>query len=534
MSGGSAARPSAGRRRDPRLRPALWSTAGVLPLPGPPYLEHVERLLTAHGRGPLPDGGGPSPDEAPPKPGQPLWMPGALEGILAVRVTPDDSSPTPPLAAAAIVRACEQPLGTISLHTVADRLADLSGPSDVDRLVRLVRVDSLAGRLRLAELARWLCRSGTRLRQVQSGIALLGSVGGPQDRTLVTTLGLLSVLTRQSVAALRGILPDAEAAVFELARRTSGWGRIHAVHGLQGTTTPRIQDWLLRGGYDSGVIDEELAGIAALSGDLAGALQGDVDDDLLHHAGRLLTALRWGGPAEDLADYPEGGVAIEFYLRSAAEAVPTIEILAVVQTLDRYLKDGAVRNPHLDATASRRLSWLTAELLSRPVWPGVAEGALACRDIDAFCLAVQPAARAGIDVRPAVLGRLEKDALEPFLWDRLLRRATPEQIALTVTLAERVLVGRRPDADVSPEAGESERLGECLVTILGRLHGRPGRGWPLVAAALGHPGVRVRRSALRLLHAWPADDRPASVRTLVERLRWTEADPELRALFAGL
>jgi hypothetical protein len=32
----------------------------------------------------------------------------------------------------------------------------------------------------------------------------------------------------------------------------------------------------------------------------------------------------------------------------------------------------------------------------------------------------------------------------------------------------------------------------------------------------------------------PDEDRPAVVRTLVERLRWTQVDPELRALFAGL
>ncbi|AMM21181.1 hypothetical protein AX769_14865 [Frondihabitans sp. PAMC 28766] len=113
------------RARATRPRPAIWSPTGCDPLPEPDACER---------RG---------------------------------------SGPQPHLAAQAIHEACRRPLGTIIVHTVAERLAAFTGPQDLDDLLAEVRIESPIGRLRLHELGQWLFRYGTCLSQVQAGLALL-------------------------------------------------------------------------------------------------------------------------------------------------------------------------------------------------------------------------------------------------------------------------------------------------------------------------------------------------------------------------
>lgn len=537
MSRGSSARPLAGRHHSTptKMGPAVWSRDGVLPLPGIAYFDHLNTLLPDCASGPVPNGGAPYPDAEPPQPGDIVWLPGAFEGVMSLR-GPLGSGPEPMLAAAAIAEACRKPLCTIAVHTVADRLAALPEHSDVDRLLGELRIDSVVGRVRLAELARWLCRFGTRLRHVQAGLALLATVGGRQDRLLVLRLGLLDTVTMRAVEALRGILLDPEPALFVLAKQTHGWGRIHAVRGLRGTTRPDIQDWLLRGGYVSGVIDEELAGIAVISGDLAGALQGDVDAELLHHAGHLLETVCAGGPVdvEGLDDYPEGGLALEMYLHCASDAPPTVEILSVAQSLDDYLKGYSHDNRHLDDFTRSRLLRLVSALLARPVWREAAATALRSPSIVEFRPALHAAIKVGIDVRPFVQERLESNPTEPFLWTAVLKGVPSCQAVQYFDRAECLLNPASRATGASTEQWPSDPVDRCLAVVLSQLANHPGMSWPLIANGLEHPVVRIRRTALRALEAWPTSSWPVDARPLLERLRWVEPDRALRALFVEL
>ncbi|SDY51365.1 hypothetical protein [Herbiconiux ginsengi] len=197
------------RARRATIRPALWSPDGVEPLPGTTYLEHL---------------------------------------------APHDGD-APLLAAAAVLEACRNPLGTTSVHTVAERLTALQGPHDVDRMLEAIRLDVRVSRLRLAELGRWLCRFGVRDWQVKGGLALLGISGTPGDAGLVARLGLLDDVTLYAAVALRNLLPPAEAesALFDLAKKVEGSGRIHCVNRLKNSRRPDVADWLLQGGHDSAV-----------------------------------------------------------------------------------------------------------------------------------------------------------------------------------------------------------------------------------------------------------------------------------------
>ena len=349
------------------MRPALWSPDGVEPLPGTTYLEHLERLLPAEGRGPLPNGGFPLPDEPEHEPGSAGWWRSSLDGVMSVRGG-RSTGDSPLLAAAAVLEACRNPLGTVSVHTVAVRLTALQSPQDVDRMLEAIRLDVRASRLRLAELGRWLCRFGVHAWQVKGGLALLGVSGTPGDVPLVARLGLLDAVTLYAAVALRNLLPAAEAEIFDLAKQVEGWGRIHCVLRLKNSRRPDVADWLLRGGYDSGVMVEELAYVAVTTGGLVAALQGTVDEEQLDHAGILLAAMAVGGPAEDMSDWPAGELALELYLDRMETAPASLERLSSLRTIHRYLCRDAGRNPHLSDSARVALRGRLRGVLARADW----------------------------------------------------------------------------------------------------------------------------------------------------------------------
>jgi hypothetical protein len=178
-----------GQRRDGR------ALDNVAPLPGVPLLDHLEALLPADGRGPLAQGGEPLPDEPPPDPNEMRFTAGSLDGVSAVRGGTGASQEQEPLVAAAatldVLRS--QPTSS-AVHLVAKRLAMLEGPTAFDRLLSAINAARGVDRQRLATLARWLCTHGVDRQQVKAGLALLGVSGTPEDRQLITKLGLLEEL----------------------------------------------------------------------------------------------------------------------------------------------------------------------------------------------------------------------------------------------------------------------------------------------------------------------------------------------------
>jgi hypothetical protein len=135
---------------------------------------------------------------------------------------------------------------------------------------------------RLREIGRWLAEYGTRRHAVALGILLLGLAGDQRDRDLLLLLGSLEDRTLYAAVALTRSQPDRDQALFDLAQRVSGWGRIHAIRRLAVTQDPQIKGSLLRHGFRNQILDEYLAHLAATTGDLYSALiTPPVDDELI-------------------------------------------------------------------------------------------------------------------------------------------------------------------------------------------------------------------------------------------------------------
>jgi hypothetical protein len=75
---------------------------------------------------------------------------------------------------------------------------------------------------------------------------------------------------------------------------------------------------------------------------------------------------------------------------------------------------------------------------------------------------------------------------------------------------------------------------QSLDFVVSALEEWPGRGWPLIEAALRSPGVRLRSVAVRALAAWSHDDWTDTVNASVHEALDREPESDLRARLEAL
>ncbi len=162
---------------------------------------------------------------------------------------------------------------------------------------------------KLYELVHWLVINSPDREVIKFSLAILGRFNTPQTE-LFLLFGMHEEFTLYSAVALQNTLSspiDAENALLTLAKRVTGWGRIHLVERLAKNPSQEVKNWLLREGYKTSVMYEYLAYTCATAGDLQTALaQPSVDIALLVATGEMIEALIMGGPAEDMHDYEAG------------------------------------------------------------------------------------------------------------------------------------------------------------------------------------------------------------------------------------
>lgn len=489
------------------------------------YLAHALALSALHGPGPWPDGGAPLPDAKPPAE-QPFLSEVVFEGIRTHHGAAGAGEADAILDLVARIGALTSgPPDNAALEALHEAAAAVSPLGVADVLVRECTERDLDGG-RLREVGRWLAENGGRRAAVAVGIILLGVAGDTRDRSLLLLLGALEDLTLYATVALLRSQPDRDRAVFELARRVDGWGRIHAVERLAGTGDPEIKGWLLREGYRNGIMNEYLAHLAATTGDLAGALAADpVDDDLIDGAGGILLALCNGGPARDMTDYEDGPVAVERYLVQVGRRPPVLGRMAIVGTLDRSLAglpwDGPVR-----AALSARCTGLT----DRADWRATLTDAVGSDDLEVFRPAIWPATTIGVPIRDRLKHHLPAAPFDMDLWWPLVD--DPGDFDEVVELATELL----PLDDLATGPGSTFALFAgptgVLDVVVSRLADHPGTGWPLIRAALSNETIHNRNMALQALAAWPTV--PAEVAAAVREAARIEPDDRLRAAMTAL
>lgn len=370
----------------------------------------------------------------------------------------------------------------------------------------------------------WLATRGTHRSPVKVGIALIGVTSVDDARDVLLTLGRHDELSLYVAAALVNGDSEPEASLWELARKADGWGRVHAVEHLSASKNPAIQAWLLRDGFRNRIADEYLAYTAAVTGDLAAALnRHDVDESLLRGARDIVRALLGGySPTFDIDDYDRAADTVANLLRHLRDRACELEDFLAVDAIGGYLEDRVADWDERSTrgwTVARRV-WMESvcgQILSRPVWRDLVEQGLKADDDATFHAADQVARRLGIETFDAHLGRLHSHPLDQTSWLRAMRDCSPRRVDELLALAEEKL----PLDEIATGPADSGGVGSdyaahrCLGVVLQELDRFSGKGWRLIATGLRSPVVWNRNMALRALAAWDRRDWPAEVGRLL-------------------
>lgn len=507
-----------------------WTLDAIEPHPGTSLIAHVEALLPAAGRGPLPNGGEPLPDAPPNDPSKIRWSAGSLDGVLALRGGGSTKGNASSAAAGAVIAALRGKPDRHKIHVAVERLNEVDGPQAMDRLLPAILSERKLDKARLLTFARWICLHEGRRNAVKAGIALLGVCGTPDDAALIERLGLLEELTLYALVALTNVLAQPEKVIFDLAQQVRGWGRIHAIQRLSNTDNPAIQRWLIRGGAENGVMTEEIAFVAATTGHLREALEGDVDDELLDHGGELLRALATGGPSEDMSDYADGAAAMRAFVSRVAVAEPSLDRLDTLTTLERYLGATAAQNPHLSTDEREALGKRIETILQGARWSSLVREKLASQDLAEVKRAIDKCGRFELDAVPVVIGWLRRNPIDDHLWYWLLERAKGVPLDDVLGLAEVLLpldaLANGPEDNLG--LGPEYAADNCLGLVVQRLARETEQGWRFIRIALQNRVTRNRNLSLRALKAWPRSSWPSDANELLRSIAWREPEDDVR------
>jgi len=135
-----------------------------------------------------------------------------------------------------------------------------------------------------------IVKTSNNVELIKLGIGLLGLFDideSNEAQEVIITLSSYDDFTLYAVVATAN-WPNGNDAIFKIAKRVVGWGKIHAVERLE-PETDEIREWILRDGCSNGVVDAYLGLACAVKGDLISALRKDsMDKELFNNANQEL------------------------------------------------------------------------------------------------------------------------------------------------------------------------------------------------------------------------------------------------------
>ncbi|MEJ0038513.1 MAG: hypothetical protein WDO68_20960 [Gammaproteobacteria bacterium] len=453
------------------------------------------------------------------------WVPGALEGLGTRHMQWDGSAKA------------------VQTITLLQQIAAGSAPAEA-ALYELLRADDVvtfyddaldyaAARIPDAEpilhdLARRLATQSRDRGPVKFGIAMLGSMGDESDLEIVRTLALHDEFGLYAAGAIAELAPQRQQALFEMARKLTGWGRIEAVTLMTATPDPKLRRWLLTEAFRNDVTPQYLAYQCATIGDLADAMSDPANaTDMRFLAGvsDLIQSLIKPGPSRDSQTYEQiPDVAIS-YLRDVQGRQDSIDFLLTAQMLNEYASAGPWS---ADQKASVRK--LAAPIIADKSWRRRVIAALS-DDHGNLEQAEVAAARLSIETFDLHMKRLAKNGAVPERWRLAFSAADPRQLASLMNVAEKTFGPRFARGAI----GRANTSDAALEAVLQGVAKYPGAGMPIVDASLVDISPVVRRAAVETLVRWGGPYlRDMTVRAALSAAADGETDEALKARMVAL
>ena len=179
-----------------------------------------------------------------------------------------------------------------------------------------------------------------------SCLELLNTGENTQVRNLIKVFALSDEFTLYCLFIMRQ-WPDANAAIFDVAKHVFNWGRIHAVERLE-PENDEMRHWLLTEGWQNGVMAEYSALTCVEKSGLSERLNaGALDEAEFTAAGELIVPLLNEGPVAGISGL--GDNACDFladYLTLAEQRAKTETDFSAVSAILDYCKSQEI--PRLD------------------------------------------------------------------------------------------------------------------------------------------------------------------------------------------
>jgi hypothetical protein len=325
---------------------------------------------------------------------------------------------------------------------------------------------------------------------VKYGLVILELMADLDDdeKTAVRRLALSDEFTLPALWVMSK-WKNGNAEIFGLAKKVTGWGRIHAVARLK-PETPEIRRWLLLEGINNDVMPQYSALTVWKKAGIGELLHGSLSDEDFHAVSLIISALINEGPVQGISgiDHPEEYLTDYLY---AAETVSLdIDDYDTVFDIDCWASNGEHEFPDI---AERCADILSTELCEDSVREAARTGC-----------GLKLAEALGIDVADDFYEFFCNDyenqfhqcgflTSDPRYYNRVLD-VFREKLPLNMMSAE---PGTTPFGQESTANYFIE-----LESILFDIGDHPGTGEDLVTAGLRAPGVMTRNAALNALLSW--------------------------------
>jgi hypothetical protein len=465
------------------------------------------------------------------------WAAGAADGVATHHMGSSKQEATAKRAAM-LIEEIAQSGAMRPQKALYSLLRDESALDLVDEVLRILTARQIPIEPHLSRLAVRLATESADRAPVKFGLALLGILQLREHVDTAITLGTHDEFTLFAAVALKNMLDDSSSALWNLARRVDGWGRIQVVERLVPTDNAEIQRWLRTEGFRNSIMYEYLSHTAAVHGRLREGLEApNVSEADLMAASEIIRALISGNgaPAEGIDAYDDAAEVCRLYLEHVPRHPRAIGHFLTMRAILDYVRDDK-RDPSTrlkngwSETSVEDVEQTAAALSAHDLWLPLIQSGLRSEDEAEFHDASRSAQYLDLDTFDFHWARLIRNTKDGGRWSYVMQRANADRIDQIVELAEQhiplddIATGPANEWGLGPEFANHN----CLDFILQDLAQYPGKGWKLIASGLQSPVVRNRNMALNALSGWGKGAWPAAAEAALERALAKEPDDDIK------
>lgn len=465
------------------------------------------------------------------------FVAGGMDGVTSFHVRPQDNKAAVEQIMSCLRRLLDDP-GASNARAFHEAINRRDLLQVVDQVLGEIRSDDAIKQSKLNAVADWLLLNARDRQPLKFALALAQlNRDVPVLRDFIKLIASHEEFALYGARALNANSPDPVGDVWELARHLNGWGRIHTVRLLAGCGDEQANRWILREGFRNSISNGYLVLDAARAGKLAKALGAhDVDDQLIDAACAILAELSAGdGPGGGLEDYEDWFEATSALLDHVGGRPCRLDRMREVSLIRGWLAETSgymMEDEEPSRSAVEQLTVKADSYLQAGQSAGLIEEGLKSADEQTFNLAVSLARKQDMDIWEELLERYGNDPYSGE-WYHLMQTGDAKRLSRVIARAQ-ALFDDNPDIIRSGEGPVIALVLRYFDMVVQELRHHPGKGWPLVKAALTSDILRDRAMAYQALAAWPRERWPKEAKTAVREALEREPDDKLRQTHAQL